>query len=416
MTKNTLHNYYTYIVGTIGAVFIFASAVALINTTPAYACSFPPPLTNPVPVTNLRATYITPTGNAFNVTWQWYTGVREYEVQVKGSKNGAWHNAVSIKTPEPRVNIIVPPRHNNVPYLFSPYFFRVRMTIRNGEIGPWSDVVEGYVQSSDKQNWKINWLRAIPLSDTSVHLLWSPLRYDTPYYTPGKDTSPFPKGYEVEYKEEGKDWRPVSVEGYKHISVFTNLKPDTEYSFRARFDLTPAKSAGSYYGPWKTTSTRTLSSGESRDPDLTDTDLRSPISMCSNIGRTAVWVLDGAGDDGLWEGGGLRIGVYWEPSVWATEYEVEYTHLKTNKVTVSTYKNDVFTTSGLDPGEPLSIRIRNKNATRTSGWSQSTVVALAPVPSTNEIQHIQDGDLIRLTADQTPVSYTHLTLPTNREV
>ena len=242
-------------------------------------------------------------------------------------------------------------------------------------------------------------MRAIPLSDTSIHLLWSPLRYDTPYPAPEKDTPSFPKGYAIEYKEGEGAWRPVYLEGNNsNKSVFTNLKPDTEYSFRARFDLTPIKSSGDYYGPWKTTSARTLLSGESRDPELTDTDLRSPISMCNNIGRTAVWVLSGRGDDGLWEGSGYRVGVYWEPSVWATEYEVEYKNLKTNQSHTRTYKNFVMTTYGL-PDEPVSIRIRNKNATRTSWWSEPTVVALAPLPKTNEIQHIQDGDLIRVNND-----------------
>ena len=364
-------------------------ATALTNTTPAYACTPKTVFDKITPITDLTATYIAPKGNAFNLWWNDKSLIKEYEVQVKQA-GGLWRDAVTFKTPVSNANIIIPQSEPNKSYVF-----RVRIITRSGEIGPWEEVTGSTQDPLNAQNWTIDRLRAVRFSDTKIHLLWSPLRDITPYRN---GSTSVPKGYEVQYKEDGGAWQQKQGNSERNprlgnVIMFTDLKPNTKYSFRVRFNLAPWGSSNDAYGPWATSYTAsTLPQGQSREILAID---QAP---CGDLGQSAR-VLDGVGDDGIFESYGRRVNVQWHPSSWATEYEIEIKNLNNNQGGVSTHdtsRSSSFTsfTGSMQENVPYAIRIRNQGYMRRSSWSWVTAI-VANVPKPDEIQRIQDGDLIR---------------------
>ena len=246
-------------------------------------------------------------------------------------------------------------------------------------------------------------MRAVALSDASVGLAWTPVQQYTPYFTQ-ENNDGVPKGYEVEYKEEGGSWQQIVLDAPAFIPyTLTGLKPNTNYSFRVRFNIAPYRSLNNRYGPWTTTisNVRTLTSDASR-PTATDLYFSDPLEMetaSSRYSTRLLYILDGK-ETGLWEGAGHRVNVYWETSPWATEYEVEYKNLVTDQITTRTYKARTYNATsawyGLDEDAPFSVRVRAKSDRYTGAWSGTRYVVVASeFISTADTASVQDGDLVR---------------------
>lgn len=405
----------------LSVVLILVATLGFVHSSPTHATTLKPRtlVDSPPNISTINARYIAqaPTGNAFAVSWEtspsYIYPVPTYQVQVR-DRGGSWSDATPIKVlHEKRIDVIIPTYGINSSH--NPgdtYFFRVRSIFPNGDASAWSTEASGSIPVIQESDWTIESLRAVALSDTSVSLAWSPLQQYTPYSTQ-EDTSGVPKGYELEYKEEGGAWQQIVPDVPASIPyTLTGLKPNTRHSFRVRFNIAPSRSSNNRYGPWTTTNNvQTLASDAPRPTtdDLYFNDFfeKRGITPLPSYSTRFLYALDGK-ETGLWEGVGHRVNVYWETSPWATEYEVEYKNLVTNQVETRTYKAGTYNATsawyGLKRNAPFSIRVRAKNNTRMSdtdiyrrgGWSTPRYVVVASqFISTADTASVQDGDLVR---------------------